>query len=111
MGLNGGTPSTNLSMLQWVMFSFPPGDIVQENSTGFIEPDASPCSMLSNLKSMEYGARKIGLVKTSISSIISTLESIAPLPSKTVGWNVYRCWIDGLKTGRFKPPSAFEVFH
>ena len=96
----------------YVLGEFPPGERsfkkTRQVSLNLMRAHAR---CYRTLKSMEHGAtRKIGLVKNI--NLFDPYRRWNPLhrfQARLLDGMFNRCWIDGLKTGRFKPPSALRT--
>ena len=95
----------------YVLGEFPPGERsfkkTRQVSLNLMRAHAR---CYRTLKSMEHGGtRKIGLVKNI--NLFDPYRRWNPLhrfQAKLLDGMFNRCWIEGLKTGRFKPPSAMR---
>ena len=95
----------------YVLGEFPPGERsfkkTRQVSLNLMRAHAR---CYRTLKSMEHGdSRKIGLVKNI--NLFDPYRRWNPLhrfQANVLDKMFNRCWIDGLKTGRFKPPSALR---
>ena len=95
----------------YVLGEFPPGErSFKKTRRVSLNLMRAHARCYRTLKSMEHGAvRKIGLVKNI--NIFDPYRRWNPLhrfQAKLLDGMFNRCWIDGLKTGRFKPPSAIK---
>ena len=95
----------------YVLGEFPPGERsfkkTRQVSLNLMRAHAR---CYRTLKSMENGAtRKIGLVKNiNLFDPYRWWNPLHRFQAKLLDGMFNRCWIDGLKTGRFKSPSAFK---
>ena len=95
----------------YVLGEFPPGErSFKKTRIVSLNLMRAHARCYRTLKSMEFGSRSnIGLVKNiNIFDPYRRWNPLHRMQASVLDGMFNQCWIKGLKTGRFKPPSAFR---